>query len=480
MFTFLTISAANAGGLATWLGIMDAYLKDLEAKLTISKAEFKDLTAIFQKELEIGLRINDGMLKDLPTFVYNLPEGSETGKYLTVDLGGTNLRIGLVELLGSGEFTIKKDSVAIPEALKCGSGRDIFGFIAENIEKFLEHPEIEAELPLKLGFTFSFPVQQDSLAHGRILGWSKEIEARDVIGQDAVALLQEALHSRGLDIDVEALINDTVGTLLAQIYRDPRTKMSVILGTGSNAAYVEKSSNVTKTTNHSSDSTVINIEWGSFGDDGKSSKDFDLLPSTKFDLQLDSESKNPGLQRFEKMISGMYLGEIFRLIVVDLSEKDLILLSSESETRPYAIKTKEMSKFHELFLQENYEKCQEIAETKFGLSRVSREIVVLLSRICELISLRSCYLCAVGITAIHRHLMQSGAILPDQLFSVALDGALYQKYPNYSTILQNLVCEVGDSSGEDVCRVVLVMAEDLSSIGAAAAIAAQTKSAKSK
>ena len=64
------------------------------------------------------------------------------------------------------------------------------------------------------------------------------------------------------------------------------------------------------------------------------------------------------------------------------------------------------------------------------------------------------------------------------MFSVALDGALYQKYPNYSKVLQNLVCEMEKGHGseaEDVCRVVLVMAEDLSSIGAAAAIAAQVK-----
>ena len=457
---------------------MDAYLKELESKFTVSTEKLKDLTVIFQKELEIGLTRTDGMLRDLPTFVYNLPEGSETGKYLTVDLGGTNLRIGLVELLGLGEFTIKKDSVAIPETLKCGSGREIFKFIAENIEKFLEHPEIEAELPLKLGFTFSFPVQQESLAHGRILGWSKEIEARDVIGQDAVTLLQEALHSRGLDIAVEALINDTVGTLLAQIYRDSRTKMSVILGTGSNAAYIEKSSNVTKTGKHSSDFTVINIEWGSFGD-GNCGSAVDLLPSTGFDLRLDLESKNPGLQRFEKMISGMYLGEIFRLILMDLIAKGILSQESEADIslHPYGIKTKEMSKYHEAFLKENYEKCEEIMEGKFGISS-SKEIVVFLSKICELISLRSCFLCAVGITAVHRHLIQTGALEKDHLFSVALDGALYQKYPNYSKVLQNLVCEMEKGHGseaEDVCRVVLVMAEDLSSIGAAAAIAAQVK-----
>lgn len=454
---------------------MEAYLNDLEAEFTLSTETLKLLTQTFQKELEIGLSRRDGMLKSLPTFIYALPTGSERGKYLTVDLGGTNLRIGLVELLGSGHFTIKKDSSIIPDSLKCGSGYEIFDFIAENIEKFLEYPDIEAELPLKLGFTFSFPIQQESLAHGRILGWSKEIECQDVIGMDAVALLQQALHARGLDIAVEALINDTVGTLLAQIYRDNLTRMSVILGTGSNAAYIEKCSLLTKCTDYRlNDQTLINIEWGSFGD-GTSD---DLLPTTRFDRQLDEESKNPGLQRFEKMISGMYLGEIFRLILQEAIELNLLPCDTDNLQlfRPYGVKTKEMSRFHELFLKNDREKCKTVAKEQFGLILADDLQLKLISRLCELVSLRSCYLCAVGITAVHRHLLKTRSISPVELFSVALDGALYQKYPNYSKILQDLVCEMdGEGENVSVCRVVLVMAEDLSSIGAAAAVAAVKK-----
>ena len=55
-----------------------------------------------------------------------------------------------------------------------------------------------------------------------------------------------------------------------------------------------------------------------------------------------------------------------------------------------------------------------------------------------------------------------------------------KNYPNYSRILQNLVCEMerdnntnSKESDSDVCRVVLVMAEDLFSVCAVAAIAAQ-------
>lgn len=449
--------------------VMEAYLSSIEAEFSLSKQKLKELTNLFQEELENGLKRSDAILKALPTFVFNLPKGTEIGKFLTVDLGGTNLRIGLVELLGSGQFTIKKDSKVIPDGLKSGSGKEIFKFIAQNIETFLEHPEIEAELPLKLGFTFSFPVQQESLAHGTILGWSKEIEGKDVIGMDAVALLQESLHSLGLDIAVEALVNDTVGTLLAQIYRDDRTRMSVILGTGSNAAYVERCSQIPKLKGKFNNGrTVINIEWGSFGDGCSCT----ILPSTRFDRILDLESKNANYQRYEKMMSGMYLGEIFRLILVEAVNKEILITSSDLISKPYGIKTKDMSKFHAEFINENIENCKMIIKGKFGINIRSDAEVQMLSKLCEIISLRSCYLCAVGITAVHRHLLSW--LSKEKIFSVALDGALYQKYPNYSKILQDLVCEMDmDGGAADACRVVLVMAEDLSSIGAAAAIAAQ-------
>lgn len=453
---------------------MEAYLKSIESEFSLPKEKLRELTELFERELENGLKRTDGMLRALPTFVFNLPKGSELGKYLTVDLGGTNLRIGLVELLGSGEFKIKKDSTVIPDSLKCGSGKVIFDFIAQNIETFLEHPEIEAELPLKLGFTFSFPVEQESLAHGTILGWSKEIEGKDVIGMDAVALLQEALHSRGLDIAVKALVNDTVGTLLAQIYRDDRTRMSVILGTGSNAAYVENCSNIPKLKfkdNESHSQTVINIEWGSFGD---SPSNTTILPVTRFDDILNLESKNRNLHRYEKMISGMYLGEIFRLVLVEAVEKGYLKrINATCDSQAYAIKTKDMSRFHGEFINENIEQCKFIIKEKFGIDIQCDSEIEMLSKLCEIISLRSCYLCAVGITAVHRHLL-SQSPKERSLFSVALDGALYQRYPNYSKILQEMVCAMDmDGSGEDSCRVILVMAEDLSSIGAAAAIAAQ-------
>ena len=50
---------------------------------------------------------------------------------------------------------------------------------------------------------------------------------------------------------------------------------------------------------------VVNTEWGAFGDHGE----LDYIV-TQWDKKVDAGSINPGKQIFEKMISGMYMGEV--------------------------------------------------------------------------------------------------------------------------------------------------------------------------
>uniref|UniRef100_A0A0A9BRM3 Phosphotransferase n=1 Tax=Arundo donax TaxID=35708 RepID=A0A0A9BRM3_ARUDO len=56
------------------------------------------------------------------------------------------------------------------------------------------------------------------------------------------------------------------------------------------------------------------MEWGNF----RSSH----LPLTEFDQTLDAESLNPGEQIYEKLISGMYMGEIVRRVLLKMAQED--------------------------------------------------------------------------------------------------------------------------------------------------------------
>lgn len=115
-----------------------------------------------------------------------------------------------------------------------------------------------------------------------------------------------------------ALINDTTGTLIASAYTDNRVKIGCIFGTGCNAAYMEDLGSIPKLShlNLPKDTLMaINCEWGAFDNEHT------ILPLTPYDIIVDKDSPRPGQQAFEKMISGLYLGEIFRLTLLDLHDR---------------------------------------------------------------------------------------------------------------------------------------------------------------
>lgn len=59
--------------------------------------------------------------------------------------------------------------------------------------------------------------------------------------------MREALARRGdIDVDVVAVLNDTVGTMMACAFHENTCNMGVIIGTGTNACYMEKLENIKK------------------------------------------------------------------------------------------------------------------------------------------------------------------------------------------------------------------------------------------
>jgi hexokinase len=73
---------------------------------------------------------------------------------------------------------------------------------------------------------------------------------------------------------------------------------------------------------------MVNTEWGAF-DNAR-----EVLPTTPFDSKVDRESINPRFQAYEKFISGMYLGEITRnllLALVDAAPMPILFNGKSTE-----------------------------------------------------------------------------------------------------------------------------------------------------
>ncbi len=238
-----------------------------------------------------------------------------------------------ITLHGNTTFSLVQSKVAIPhELMTAKTSKELFSFLAKQIETFLKthhNDHFEASIRrrktfsvpegfrqeeiFKLGFTFSFPVEQHGINRGNLIRWTKGFDIAEAVGKDVCALLQDEIDNLNLPVRVAALVNDTVGTLMARSYTSPGktgTLIGAIFGTGTNGAYVEKLDKITKLTfsggsedyDKSTGEMIVNTEWGSFDNH------LSVLPNTPYDRDLDKESVNPGIQMFEKRVSGMFLG----------------------------------------------------------------------------------------------------------------------------------------------------------------------------
>ncbi|KAL2342574.1 hypothetical protein Fmac_003859 [Flemingia macrophylla] len=299
-----------------------AILKEFEDKCGTPIVKLRQVADAMDVEMHAGLASEGGSkLNMLISFVDNLPTGDEEGLFYALDLGGTNFRVLRVHLGGKDKGVIGQEfeEVSIPPHLMTGSSDALFDFIAAALAKFVGsesegfHPPPGRQR--ELGFTFSFPVRQTSIASGTLIKWTKGFNIEDAVGEDVVAELTKSLEKIGLDMRVAALVNDTIGTLAGGRFYNQDVIAAVILGTGTNAAYVERAHAIPKWHGliPKSGDMVINMEWGNF----RSSH----LPLTEYDQALDAESLNPGEQIFEKLISGMYLGEIVRRALLKMAEE---------------------------------------------------------------------------------------------------------------------------------------------------------------
>ncbi len=445
----------------------EAFFSYLEKIFLISSDDIKLMIESFHAEMHKGLLGHESSLKMIPSFV-DKPKGNETGEFMALDLGGTNFRVLAVKLDGKGTAGITAVSkFAVPQKGMQGTGVQLFDFIAGCIDVFLNENHMDRGKNHDLAFTFSFPVAQTGIAAGKLIVWTKGFTARGVQGEDVVMLLNEALRRKGIDcITVTALANDTVGTLVARSYTDPGCDMGVIMGTGTNACYREKILNIRKLKGPDPDGyMILNIEWGNF----------DKVRLTFYDHMLDKASVNPGTMYLEKMVSGMYLGEITRLVLMDLINRDLIF-SDEPEAAQYfnvkgSLKTEDMS----LIEGDETETLSEIdafLETKGILNRPLHDRN-LLKRLCRMVSARAAGLGAGAMASVLTWIDPQ----LKKAHTVGVDGSLFEKYPGFRTKITDMFKVL---YGENAKKITLVHSRDGSGIGAAiiAAVAARLESMK--
>ncbi|KAL2136736.1 hypothetical protein VTI74DRAFT_1777 [Chaetomium olivicolor] len=271
------------------------------------------------------------------------------GRFLAIDIGGTNLRVGFIELLGHEESGIRSEdnkspalnrlleqSWPIQEHLKSQNSENLFSWIGQRIAQVvssgIDAYGLSGDDELPMGVTFSFPMEQKSLAEAILMPMGKGFAVTsnlDLAGHLTAGY--DKHRTRAMPpIRVAAITNDAVATLVSFVYQFPakshqKAAMGLIVGTGCNATIPLKLSSlhpskrpgsisVLPGQNGSDVKIAVNTEWSIRGTAPPLRK---LGLISRWDTELDQAGEMPGFQPLEYMTAGRYLGELARLIFVD-------------------------------------------------------------------------------------------------------------------------------------------------------------------
>ncbi|KAI1050927.1 hypothetical protein LB507_009266 [Fusarium sp. FIESC RH6] len=392
---------------------VDSIIKQLE----IDGDKVQKITNNFVQQMQHGLKAKHSY--QIPSFVTEIPTGHEKGLVLAVDLGGTNCRVCAVNLHGDSTFDVFQRKHLVPPELRVNeSYKPLFEFIALKIGDFLHEYAFEIrkgdlkQQIFNLGFTFSFTCEQTSLSQGTLVHWDKGWDIPSAVNQDPCSLLQAAIDEIALPVRVCVLANDAVGALLTKAYtakKSDATLAAIILGTGTNAAYVEQISKIPRLAldNKTMENgvMVINTEWGSWDDE------LMVLPQTRFDKLIDQSSSDPGCGLLEKMVSGMYLGELLRLMLlalIEVGDLSLVLDANSPVHRHMGIETAFLTKVS-AFVAEDTQGALTYVTENLVTKDATIQDVRLLQTLANAIITRSARLVGAGLAAI---LIQSGRLQP--------------------------------------------------------------------
>lgn len=160
------------------------------------------------------------------TWVTSLPTGSEMGRFLTLDLGGTNLRVCWVELTSArGGTDVTQEQFKLPDELKAATAEQLWDFVAEALQSFLgKHARArDDDDPIPLGFTFSYPATQHYIDHGILQTWTKGFDVQGVEGEDVARQLREAIERKVSHVLSAIVLSSPLATTntFYRIFRSP-------------------------------------------------------------------------------------------------------------------------------------------------------------------------------------------------------------------------------------------------------------------
>ncbi|KAL8837167.1 MAG: hypothetical protein Q9170_002628 [Blastenia crenularia] len=465
---------------------MDSLLKEVQG-LFEQQLRVEQLLAISKKlQAELEERLQSSPTCMLPSHNYTLPNGKEQGTYLAMEVGGSTLRVALVDLDGrnrSGQSLRIRRIVTstIDNRVRDLRGVAFFDWIAGRVAEMLSadraaYDHTQLKEPLPLGIAWSFPIDQTSVRSGNIIGMGKGFRCTIYKGHDLGDLITQACQRANLNIRLDAIVNDSSAAVLSRAYIDPSTRLAVILGTGLNAAIhlpissFHQSKFGAREFPSTPDATHVlaNTELSMFGKAA--------FPTTRWDNYLNAHHILPDYQPMEYLLAGGYLGEIVRLIIVEAVETAGLFngILPSSLAIPFTLETRILASIEADKYPSLSPSCKLFQEACSLSTQPTPAEMYFIRQIILSVSRRSQGYFTAAIHALSALLHETDSEnLRNELDHICIgcDGSVINKYPGYMEKCQALLDELMRIEGQGRKRVVLESAGESAVLGAGVAVA---------
>lgn len=279
----------------------------MKNEFRLNEQQLKDIAIDLKKKIEEGLAGEGKEILCLPTYIHP-SSGKIKGQATALDFGGTNFRAAVVTFASGGieinpENADEKDLSVIRS--QGFSEHDLLSRLAEFIN--------EIPLPEKspIGYCFSYPGRCLSDGDAELIKWTKGVEIPEMVGKPVGKPLLDFLNQTGKgNFTSIKVINDTIASLFAGLAESGYdANIGLIVGTGTNMATFLEASKVPKLN--------PDLNWQGLIPVNFESGNFNPPYLTKYDDSLDARTDNKGEHRFEKAVSGMYIGQLMRELFPD-------------------------------------------------------------------------------------------------------------------------------------------------------------------
>lgn len=271
----------------------------MKNKFSLNVDQLADIANDLTNKIVTGLKKDGTEIKGLPTYIHPKKDGIK-GHATVFDLGGTNFRVATVSVGKETSIPGSAERDITEMKKKEFTKEDLFSAQANTLRQV----NIPKDTPI--GYCFSYPAKSLTDGDAELIKWTKGVHIDQMEGQPIGKPLLDYLNKNtNLHFTKIKVVNDTITSLFAGLLNPGfDAYIGIIVGTGTNMATFFPSDYIPKIKDMKdwSGETPVNLESGNF-----------YPPHlTSFDDEVDAASDNKGGQRFEKAVSGMYLGRVFK------------------------------------------------------------------------------------------------------------------------------------------------------------------------